>query len=75
MWNELFTFATTNLKPLRIMNITDEQWTQEEEDELTVESLVSKLLNASPTLDNYLKGVESMQILLQEEVDKYKFNQ
>jgi hypothetical protein len=57
------------------MNITDEQWTQEEEDELTVESLVSKLLNASPTLDNYLKGVESMQILLQEEVDKYKFNQ
>lgn len=52
------------------MNITDEQWTQEEEDELTVESLVSKLLNASPTLDNYLKGVESMQILLQAEYER-----
>lgn len=56
------------------MNITDEQWTQEEEDELTVESLVSKLLNASPTLDNYLKGVESMQILLQAEYERGRSN-
>jgi hypothetical protein len=54
------------------MNITAEEWTPEEDEELTTESLVSKLLNASPTLDNYLKGVESMQILLQEEYERGK---
>lgn len=56
------------------MNITDEQWTPLEDEELTTESLVSKLLNASPTLDNYLKGVESMQILLQAEYERGRSN-
>ena len=54
------------------MNMTEEQWTPLWDEELTTESLVSRLLNQSPTLDNYLRGVESMQILLMEEYERGK---
>lgn len=58
------------------MNITAEEWTPEEmEEDLTPESLVSRLLNQSPTLDNYIRGMESMQILLEEAVNKHKQNE
>lgn len=58
------------------MNITTKKWTPEEmEEDLTPESLVSRLLNQSPTLDNYIRGMESMQILLEEAVNKHKQNE
>ena len=47
-------------------------WTPEQDDELTPESLVSRLLNQAPTVDNFIRGVESLEILLMEAVDKSK---
>ena len=52
------------------MNITEDQWTPMEDEELTPESLVSKLLNASPTVENYIKGIDDITILLREEYER-----
>ena len=54
------------------MNITDEQWTPMEDEELTTESLVSRLLNQSPSLDNFVRGLEDMETLLQEGYERGK---
>lgn len=54
------------------MNITDEQWTPLEDEELTTESLVSRLLNQSPSLDNFVRGLEDIEYLLTEAVEKSK---
>ena len=54
------------------MNITAEEWTPLEDEELTTESLVSRLLNQSPCLDNFVKGLEDIELLLQEEYERGK---
>ena len=56
------------------MNITDEQWTPLEDEELTTESLVSRLLNQSPSLDNFVRGLEDIEYLLTEAIEKSKQN-
>jgi hypothetical protein len=54
------------------MNITEDQWTPEEDEELTPESLVSRLLNESPTLENFVRGMQDMDYLLTEEYERGK---
>ena len=54
------------------MNITAEEWTPLEDEELTTESLVSRLLNQSPCLDNFVKGLEDIEYLLTEEYERGK---
>ena len=54
------------------MNITAEEWTPLEDEELTTESLVSRLLNQSPTMENFVKGLEDIELLLQEEYERGK---
>ena len=54
------------------MNITAEEWTPLEDEELTTESLVSRLLNQSPCLGNFVKGLEDIELLLQEEYERGK---
>ena len=54
------------------MNITAEEWTPLEDEELTTESLVSRLLNQSPTMENFVKGLEDIEYLLMEEYERGK---
>ena len=56
------------------MNITAEEWTPLEDEELTTESLVSRLLNQSPTMENFVKGLEDIEDLLTEAIEKSKQN-
>jgi len=54
------------------MNITAEEWTPMEDSELTLESLVSRLLNEVPSVDNFTRGMQDMEYLLQEAYDRGK---
>lgn len=54
------------------MNITNEQWSPEEDEDLTPESLVSRLLNECATEGNFVRGMQDIEYLLQEAVDKSK---
>jgi hypothetical protein len=56
------------------MNITAEEWISLEDEELTTESLVSRLLNQSPTMENFVKGLEDIEYLLTEAIEKSKQN-
>ena len=54
------------------MNITAEEWTLLQDEKLTPESLVSRLLNESPTADNFVRGMQDIEHLLTEEHERSK---